>query len=150
MKPRGLRTGKEGGITLIELMVVVAIVGILAAIAYPSYQNHVTNSWRAQAASCLHELAQGMERRFTANMSYIDPDIAIGDLPPNSCVADIQAATRYQFSFTANPTPNAFVLRAVPQGTQAANETRCGTMTINQAGVKTVTGTAAADVRRCL
>ena len=145
MKPRGLRTHKEGGITLIELMVVVAIVGILAAIAYPSYQNHVVNSWRAQAASCLHELAQGMERRFTANMSYVG-----AALPPNGCVADIPAATRYQFNFVANPTQNAFVLRAVPQGVQAANETRCGTMTINQAGVKTVTGTAGADVRRCL
>lgn len=133
-----------GGVTLVELMVVVAIVGLLAAIAYPSYQRYVTNSWRATAAACLHELAQGMERRFTANMSYVGTA-----LPPNSCVGEIQGAARYAFSFAANPTATQFTLRAIPQGVQATNEPRCGTMTVNQAGARAITGNAA-NVSDCL
>jgi len=140
----GSKRQRFRGITLIELMIVVAIVGILAAIAYPSYQRYVTNSWRAQAGACLHELAQGMERRFTANMSY-----AGTALPPNGCVAEIQAAARYGFAFTADPTATQFTLRATPQGVQATNEPRCGTMTLNQAGTRTITGNAT-NVSDCL
>jgi len=58
------------GFTLIEVMIVVAIVGILAAIAYPSYQQHVRSSRRADAQAALSELAQVMERRFTENNGY--------------------------------------------------------------------------------
>jgi len=58
------------GFTLIEVMIVVAIVGILSAIAYPSYQDHVRSSRRADAQAALSELAQFMERRFTENNGY--------------------------------------------------------------------------------
>jgi len=60
------------GFTLIELMIVVAIVGILAAIAYPSYQEFVARSKRADAQGALLSLASAMERAFTENNSYCD------------------------------------------------------------------------------
>lgn len=136
------------GFTLIEVMIVAAIVAILAAIALPAYQDSVTKSWRRKAAACLEEMAQGMERRYTAQMSYLaDPtDASVVALPPQSCTTDDGMAGRYAFSFTANPTRDAFSLRAVPQGAQATADARCGTLSINQLGVRGVTGTAGVDI----
>jgi type IV pilus assembly protein PilE len=128
--PQGQR-----GYTLIEIMIVVAIVAILAAIALPGYQDSVRKTWRNKAASCLTEMAQSMERRFTAAMSYVGPA-----LPGNACVVEDGMAARYAFDFVAPPTANAFTLRATPQGAQVA-DTLCAVLTIDQVGVRTVSGT---------
>lgn len=142
-RPRVRRSQK--GFTLIEIMIVVAIVAILAAIALPSYQNSITKTWRNKAASCLTEMAQSMERRFTAAMSYAGAAGAPGALPPNACIVEDGMAARYAFDFVANPTANAFTLRATPQGAQAANDGLCAILTIDQAGIRTVSGTGLVD-----
>lgn len=129
------------GFTLIELMITVAIVGILAAIAYPSYQDSVRKSWRANAASCLMELAQGMERRFTGSSSY-----AGATLPSSGCPTEGGMTDRYGFSFAVAPTANTFTLRAVPVGPQANDP--CGTLTITQTGQKGSAGTVSDCWRR--
>ena len=124
-------------------MITVAIVGILAAIAYPSYQDSVRKSWRANAASCLMELAQGMERRFTGSSSYVGTA-----LPPSGCPTEGGMAARYGFSFPADPTAAAFTLRAVPvAGGPQASDT-CGTLTITQTGQKGSAGTVSDCWRR--
>ena len=128
-------SGKAKGFTLIELMVVVAIIAILAAIAYPAYTNHVVDTRRGAAAACLIEHAQFMERRYTTEMSY---QIARDALPDFGCEADI--ADFYTFDFAADPTATAYQLRAVPQGVQAARDTECGTLTLNQAGTRDQSG----------
>lgn len=125
---------KQQGFSLIELMIVVAIVAILASIAYPSYQQYVIKSWRNTAAGCLLDLAQGMERRYTSNMSYVG-----AALPAANCTAENGIAARYIFSFPVAAAAQTYTLRAVPQGAQAS-DTQCGTLSITQAGARAETG----------
>ncbi|WP_319004934.1 type IV pilin protein [Microbulbifer aggregans] len=62
---------KQRGFTLIELMIVVAVIGVLAGIAIPSYQEHVKKARRADAQGALMGLAQAMEKHFTVNGTYV-------------------------------------------------------------------------------
>ena len=137
--PSPRSANKQAGFTLIEIMIVVAIVAILAAIALPGYQDSVRKTWRNKATSCLTEMAQSMERRFTANMSYVG-----AALPGSACVLEDGMAGRYAFDFVAAPGDNDFELRATPQGAQVA-DTLCAILTINQVGVRTVSGTGGVD-----
>jgi len=143
---RGLsKAERQHGFTLIELMIVLVIVAILAAVALPAYQNTVMKTWRNKGIACLAEMSQSMERRFTGQLNYLGPVGTPGQLPPNTCTVDDGMAQRYTFSFTADPTATQFTLQAVPQGAQAAQDTLCATLTINEVGVRTVSGTATVE-----
>lgn len=122
----GIRRNR--GITLIELMIVVVIVGILAAIAYPSYQNHIRNTRAATAQADLMELAQFLERRYALANTYEDLDLPFDESPKegNTKAYDLSIVDADADSFT---------IQAVPKGPQLGH--RCGTMTINQAGQRT-------------
>lgn len=104
------------GFTLIEVMIVVAIVGILAAVAYPSYQQHVRSSRRADAQAALSELAQFMERRFTENNGYdlggagVD---ALDTLPFTQSPRDGTAVYNLTLILPI-PANNTFTLQAAP------------------------------------
>ena len=123
---------RNTGFTLIELMVVVAIIAILASIAYPSYIDHIVKTRRAAGTACLLEQAQFMERYYSTNMGY-----AGATLPNTGCKTDL--TEHYAFAYSAGPTATAFTLQATPQGTQAANDTLCGTLSINEKGTKSPT-----------
>jgi type IV pilus assembly protein PilE len=113
------------GFTLIELMVVVAIVGILVGIAVPTYQDSVRKSRRGQAKADLVEAAQAMERYYTVQGRYTGAPLPFARSP--------QAGDpRYTLSFQSAPTSQAFTIRAVPIGPQARDS--CGTLSINSAG----------------
>ena len=137
-------SAKRRGFTLIELMIAVVIVGLLAAIALPSYQAHVVRSNRAAAAACLTEMAQFMERNYTQNMRYNPAGFV---LPDFQCATDLNA--RYQFSsVAADLGQRTYTLQAVP--TTLHTDARCQTLTLNQAGQKGAAGGFDANtVRNC-
>lgn len=117
------------GFTLIELMIVVAVVAILAAIAIPSYEKQVRKSRRGLAKADLVQLAQSAERYFTINSTY-----ATYSLPFNTSPQDAGGMVFYNLSFDGVPTSSAFKLQAVPTGVQSNDE--CGTLAIDQSGKK--------------
>ncbi len=125
------------GFTLIELMIVVAVVAILAAIAYPSYQDAIRKSKRGQVKADLVELAQRYERYYTTENKYTDfwSKVATADkVSPRGATGGAIA-----YAITSAEAGNTFTLTATPQNRQTS-DTRCNVLTLNQAGVKTKNG----------
>ena len=131
---------RQQGITLVELMIAVAIIGILGAIAYPAYQTHIERSNRTAASGCLYELSHFLERHYTSNMTY-----AGAVLPNAQCRTD--TAARYTYTLT-ELAARTYRLSAIPQGPQSSDN--CGTLTLNQAGQRGAAGgTDPAVVQQC-
>jgi len=125
---------KTSGFTLIEVMIVVAIIGIIAAIGYPSYQEHVRKTKRADAQAALMELSQFMERHYTANGRYLTSANAAPTLPFTEAPKD-SGSKSYDLAFAAgSPTANAYALQATPKGSMAGD--KCGTLTLTSTGAK--------------
>ena len=131
-----LNLPKQSGFTLVELMITVAIVGILANIAYASYSTSVAKSRRNAAQGCLMEQAQYMERVYTTNMSYANATLPAANA--QQCQADLSA--QYTFSLpSASLAASGFAVKAQAQGAQATQDASCATMTVDQTGARTPT-----------
>lgn len=132
---------KSSGFSLLELMIAVAIVGILAAVAYPMYTTHVQDTRRAECGAALLGLASAMERDFSRNNAYRNL-VALGNFP-NQCPTDGGGAF---YTLTSAPTGGGigFLLTATPAGAQAGDV--CGALTLNQQLIK---GQGGGTVDRC-
>lgn len=135
----------QGGFTLIELMIVVAVIGILAAIAYPSYQESVAKSRRADAQRALMEADQYMRRHFSAKDTFVGAKI-------EGVMA--QSPREGGGSYTINLVEGGAVVDAGDEATEATIYTlratrtgnmgsdRCGDLSITNTGVKTQSNNA--------
>lgn len=128
-KSKALAERRNQGFTLIEMMIVVALMGILAAIAYPSYQDSVRKTRRADAKAVLAELAQFMERTYTENNSF-KPGGNNPALPHLESPID-GSQKHYDLSISAS-TSTSFTLQATPKGPQAGD----GVLTLSSTGAK--------------
>ncbi len=121
---------KQKGFTLIEVMITVVILGIIAAIALPSYQEQVRKTRRVNAQSDLLELASYMERYYTENFTYTGAALPFNESPK-------EGNTKYYDLVIAASNATSYRLSATPKNAQAND--RCGTMTVNQRGEHTAT-----------
>jgi len=155
-----MRRESQFGVTLIELLIVVALLGILAAVAVPSYSAYVVRGQRTAAKTALMQSAQYLERNYTVNGCY--PDGTAADCPAGpaglpigltSAPTDAGPAFTYliQLSLPASAVAGqGFLLTATPCGeaagacpagsNQTFDDTDCGPLTLNNTGVKGASG----------
>ncbi len=115
---------KQSGFSLVELMVVVAILGIISAIAYPSYLKHVQSGHRLDAQRIMLEQSHLLERSYSRNGEY-------------PATYSISSSRTYDFSYQRDEAnADAYVMTATPKATG----TSCGKLTLNQQGLKTAEG----------
>ncbi len=126
---------KQRAFTLIELMVTVAIIGILAGIAYPSYRDSVMKSRRADAQGALLAYANSMEQYFTVYSTYLAVPTIVA--PPTNA-----GTTYYTIAISTSPaaTASTYTINATPIDAQATDI--CGTLTLTSTGAKGYTGTS--------
>lgn len=123
---------RHAGFTLIEMLVTVAVISILAAIAYPSYQDQVRRSRRAEAQSLLMDIGTRQQQRlldvrsYAASTAELNINIPSSVRPYYTITMVAPAATPPSFTATATPKPG-------------QDKDKCGTMTLNNTGGKTPT-----------
>lgn len=124
---------RNSGFTLIELMITVAIVAILAAIAYPSYKQYLIRANRSEAQAYLMDLSQRQQQYLMDARAYTGSETTLGASQPS------RVADNYTITITVGSgLPPSFTITAAPKsGTVQSGD---GNLTINQAGAKTWTG----------
>ena len=142
-KPAHLR---QAGVTLIELMVVVAIVAAIFAFAFPSYERYIVRAKRAVGQNVLMQVADRQQqffmdnKRFAAdltNLGFTANPFIVDDDGASTVAGDIDAVYSVALS---NVTATTWTATATPLNGQLSRDTSCGNLTMNQAGAKGKSG----------
>lgn len=130
-KHRGCRmrgNRSQAGFSLIEIMVVVAIIGILASIALPSYNEHIRKTRRAAGGACAAAVAQQLERFYTTKLTY-------EGAPADATLSSVcDPAAKDYYNIVTDTDVRTYTVTATPKGSQSGDS--CGDLSINQAGTK--------------
>lgn len=130
-----MRRAAYKGFTLIEVVIVAAVIAILASLAYPAYLEHVRRARRADARAVLLEVAQFMERAYSANGSY-----AGVSLPARLQTAPPGAATEVNYLISVSGSDEGYTITAKPTDADA-----CGDLVLTHIGARTRTGRGLTD-----
>ncbi len=133
---------RQRGITLLELMVVAAIIAMLSSFAYPSYMRYVTNSKRTAATTALLQIAERQQQFFMDNKTYANDLTALGfsanpwviaDDGTSAAVGDADSVYSIALSNVAATT---YTITAAPLHGQLDRDTKCGSLTLDQVGTR--------------
>ncbi|MBA6362180.1 MULTISPECIES: type IV pilin protein [unclassified Colwellia] len=127
--------GRVKGFTLLELMISVAVVGILASIAYPSYIDNISRANRSEGQRELLRLASLQEQYFIDHRAYTT------DMKKLGASADPYITDSGFYSIDAVVVGVTYTLKATARGTQATNDSSCLTLSVTDSGQKTATST---------
>lgn len=125
------------GFTLVEMLTVMVIVTLLISIALPTYTSYMTSTRRSDATTTLLDLANRMERYYTANNTYVGATLTLLGVPATT-------PSGYYTLALSNLAATTYTLQATPIGTQLTNDTQCGALTYNQLGTKGISGSGTA------
>ncbi|KJZ00977.1 hypothetical protein TW76_01330 [Pseudoalteromonas ruthenica] len=132
MRSKSVKHSAGQGFTLIEVMIVVAIVGILVAVAYPSYAEHVRKAARAEAMSAVLETANRLEQFYVDNRVYTSDLTGVG-------VNTLTESDYYSISIALQDSAQAFIVTAEPYSGPALKDSDCGGFTVTDTGRRGVT-----------
>ena len=127
---------KQKGVTLIELLIVIAVIGILTAISYPYYQQYILEGYRSQAMADMIKVQLTLEHSYSQKGRYDFSVISNG-----RCSFCETAPNRYRLLIDSSGAGmDNYKISAVPQSATGQDADICGTLTLNAAGVGTASG----------
>ena len=140
-----MRKYRENGFTLIELMITVAIIGILSAVAYPAYTQYIVRANRSAAQSFIATVGNKQEQAMLNARSYFA--VADGTAAQWAAVSTPvpgEVSNNYTVTLVSlnTSTPPAYTVTATPKASQASRDSKCNALTLTNTGIKGITGTA--------